>query len=677
MDPVSLAFGVVSVALQLVETTSAIQKLIATYKSAAKELAALSDKLDNIETICHSLEAVLANSEDLPRPWEVTLLKKLHKVIGDCRDRVSRVHDIISKILSRHHERRKPLNSLGALFLRHGSQIRQCNDDLDQSLSSLQLHMTTNILAVSMRPPAFPPQKSICSATTIIEDNSQVANRTASSQSRRMPLIQSHPEESVQHSKCGWNTVAYLKTTLKRKQLVGFGGPGCPATQDDLTIRAAVPLISLYVKMSIRRGYLSPLSITIQFPHMIKVGPAPDEIGRRVYVATYKNDLDTVKFLFSQGVLTPTTTATWGSAGAADDTMSLIGLATVQSAYNIFQFLAHHFPEVSQRSKMNHLGYDHASILHNKPDIRCALSYINLRKQFLTPIELWKLLGGIYDVGRARACIDLCWTHSHKDWAQFNLCVWEWVAVIFLDWSGPCMPASLTEDLIPILTEACSRGLDIHDMALPALEPPNCQQRVLERILKHADTEETALATMHSWVDLLEQAGIDVQQYLAVEVQYIGPRWDKTMCGFHGSTSFQRSFVVRNSRGRRLPSFIQTIDISCPVREVFNEFPHLVHVNFYGHVRGPLGVLKPHWIRPNIMVESYVETEDFPSWPVYPPFDQHLKEQCMRYGETKKQKELLDRSCDLMESRLDRKQLKKMRKAGLRMARQMPGAWVD
>ncbi|KAM5344448.1 hypothetical protein ACJ41O_012984 [Fusarium nematophilum] len=146
MDPVSLAFGVVSVALQLVETTSAIQKLIATYKSAAKELAALSDKLDNIETICHSLEAVLANSEDLPRPWEVTLLKKLHKVIGDCRDRVSRVHDIISKILSRHHERRKPLNSLGALFLRHGSQIRQCNDDLDQSLSSLQLHMTTNIL---------------------------------------------------------------------------------------------------------------------------------------------------------------------------------------------------------------------------------------------------------------------------------------------------------------------------------------------------------------------------------------------------------------------------------------------------------------------------------------------------------------------------------------------------
>ncbi|KAI8653487.1 Helo-like-N domain-containing protein [Fusarium keratoplasticum] len=146
MDPASLAFGVVSLAMQLMQTTTAIKKLIADYKSAAKDLAVLSDKLDDIEAVCHSLEVVLANFDEIRNPWEATLLNKLYKAIGDCRDKVSLAYDAVRKVTARHKNGRASLATVGSLFLQHRAQIRQCSDDLDRSLSSLQLHMTTNIL---------------------------------------------------------------------------------------------------------------------------------------------------------------------------------------------------------------------------------------------------------------------------------------------------------------------------------------------------------------------------------------------------------------------------------------------------------------------------------------------------------------------------------------------------
>ncbi|KAJ4324894.1 hypothetical protein N0V84_003730 [Fusarium piperis] len=146
MEPVSLAFGVVSLGMQLVQTAAAIRERIDAYKSAAKELSNLSDKLDDIEAICYSLEAAFSCCEQAPKPWDTMLLKKLHRIMSDCRDKVSRLYDIINKITSSQSKRHMPLNTTGARFLQHRSTIRKCNDELDQSLTSLHLHMTTNIL---------------------------------------------------------------------------------------------------------------------------------------------------------------------------------------------------------------------------------------------------------------------------------------------------------------------------------------------------------------------------------------------------------------------------------------------------------------------------------------------------------------------------------------------------
>lgn len=146
MDPTSLAFGVVSLAMQLVQTATTIQKLIATYKSAARELASLSDKLEDIEVICHSVEVVLTASEQAPKPWDAILLKKLHKTMADCRDKILQLHELIRKITSGPTKKRSPFSTMGALFLQHKGKIRQYNEDLDYSLQSLHLQMTTNLL---------------------------------------------------------------------------------------------------------------------------------------------------------------------------------------------------------------------------------------------------------------------------------------------------------------------------------------------------------------------------------------------------------------------------------------------------------------------------------------------------------------------------------------------------
>ncbi|KAF4462359.1 hypothetical protein FALBO_10829 [Fusarium albosuccineum] len=151
MEPVSLAFTVVSLGMQLVQTAAAIRTQIEAYKSAAKELSALSDKLDNIEAICYSLEAAFSCCEQAPKPWDVVLLQKLHKIMCDCRDKVTRLHQVVAKITSSQSARRTPLNTMGTRFLQNRGALRKCNEDLDQSLTSLHLHMTTNILFLNIR----------------------------------------------------------------------------------------------------------------------------------------------------------------------------------------------------------------------------------------------------------------------------------------------------------------------------------------------------------------------------------------------------------------------------------------------------------------------------------------------------------------------------------------------
>lgn len=157
MDPASLSFGILSLAMQLVQTAKAVKEYIAAYKSAAKELESLADKLDDIETICCSLEVILSDGTRRFNTLEVNLLQKLRRIIQQCLSKVSDIHKILNSISRMQKNTRNPLKTVGALFLRYKDQIRLATNGLDRCLSSLQLHMTANILygSPSLQPANF------------------------------------------------------------------------------------------------------------------------------------------------------------------------------------------------------------------------------------------------------------------------------------------------------------------------------------------------------------------------------------------------------------------------------------------------------------------------------------------------------------------------------------------
>ncbi|KAM5359379.1 hypothetical protein ACJZ2D_014509 [Fusarium nematophilum] len=658
MDPASLAFGVVSLAMQLVQTTSAIRKLIGAYKSAAKELTAMSDKLDDIETICHSLEIILDNFEAAPRSWETSLLLKLHKTIDGCRGKASQIHDVIIKVVSRHNERRNPLNTLGALFLQHRDQLRQCNDELDQALNMKR--------SVTSRLPPVP--------STFIVDHAAQATPIIIQTSPDPPrLVQDVAEVCVKHWTWRRNT-AYLRATQKRKVMPGLTGPDSPIIQNDVVIDGGVPLLNLYVRLSLRRGFLSPLSISLQFPHVINLSDDSEYVGDKLLEAMFYDDLEAIKSLFTEGSLTVATKVTWAPEYTDDDCTSLIGCAATKRSYSICQFL---IDQSRDPWREPHMARSSARVtdFDEDADVKCALAYINLRKGSLAPFEFMALIDGAFDADYVKDCIDLRRSYTYDDWAPFNLVIWRSVIDLFRIQDLDVL--ARTAEWASIVQEAISRGLDIHTNTWPRDFFLPKGSTALRAIMTHYDPQEEVHEKIHYWVNLLEQAGVDIQQYLDVEIEHC------VSSGTGGRDGpYNRTFIVRSSGDRRLPCWVETVDDSGP--DLFIEFSHLNYSEFFSHVRGLSGILEPRFARKYPRIDSFVETDDFPSWPVYPPFERPdttgMTKRYMRSEEGRNHIDGINRVCDLVESRFQRKQAKKRRKNGLwnwELERQMPGAWVE
>ncbi|KAH6971599.1 hypothetical protein BKA56DRAFT_594609 [Ilyonectria sp. MPI-CAGE-AT-0026] len=686
MDSTSLAFGVVSLAMQLVQTATAIQQLIASYKSAATELASLSNRLEDIETICHSLEVALACCEQAPKPWDAILLKKLHKTMTHCRDKVFQLHDLVSKITSSPTRNHNPLRTMGALFLQHRGKIRQYDSDLEGSLKSLHLQMTTNLLVMNLRPSIL-----LQSPTPTMANNGHQAGVKA-------PLALSKPRYEinvVEHWRQGWTSVLHVERTKTRKCSTGLHGPNASGTQDSSSFLAGSPLLGLYVELSIQHGSLSPLSIAIQFPTILDLNLNRRRPGGRLLHAIRRNSLSEVQTLFSERVLTLDTKLTW-EGSRADSETSLYGLATMLDSYEICQFLIQHSPDLSERSHMSpnpgiirvYQGYSGA---------RIALDYINLRQDCLAPFELKILLDGIYDVGYINCCVDACKVYVSSHWAPFNLMVWEHAVQGFLRRCEYRQETYDTRGWAQIIQQAILAGLDIHHCTWARHLRGGLS--ALRHILHRTDTTDNALENVQDWIDMLEEAGVDIQHYLQVEIEHCNSTWDESSpwldsdrIWWHGPEMlFKRQFIVKESRGRRLPCWIEVYSDSCTVREVFMEFPHLKQKSSFGLRHPQDDVTEQHlaWKFPIWKARpGHNDRSLLPSYPVYPPLDRNepaYLEQHVRpsriYHWSQEQLAGLDRACDLMESRFERRQARKMRKSGglkrLKLKTRMPGAWVE
>ncbi|KAH7134631.1 hypothetical protein B0J13DRAFT_641217 [Dactylonectria estremocensis] len=660
MDPKSLAFGVVSLAMQLVQTATTIQKLIAIYKSAAKELASLSEKLEDIEVICHSLEVALTASEQAPKPWDAILLKKLHKTMADCRDNIVLLHELISKITSGPARKRNPISTMGAMFLQYRGKIRQYNEDLDSSLQSLHLQMTTNLLYVNAK-----------------------LNRKG----YRPELIKPSHSQEAEYWRQGWFSLFCLQKTKIRKISTNFCGSDL-VTREDLSFLAGSPLLGLYVKLSIQRGSIRPLSISIQFPHILEMYLGSSSTGKRLEIAMLLNDLGEFQKLLGEKLLSLDTMVTWDEKHADWD-YSLFGLATACSAYDICRFLTQQVPEIPHQ---NHMSPNRTMVSIRGPavDMRAAYDFIGIRGGCLTLLEFETLVNDVYDADYISECICASKNYISTDWEPFNLVVFNCVLEEFqkrderadkiYDWNG----------WAKILADAISNGLDVHRPCRPLIRSPNKAYSAIFHIIDSTDTPNGALVEAEAWVDMLELAGVDIEEYLRVEIDQSASIWIEDFVGWHGlETVYKRQFVVRESKGRRLPCWVEVFPDSHPMREIFVELPHLRQKSSFGRRMVPYLRTREHlassWKCPTWSpMFPLHDRSSLPSYPVYPPLDRgdlwYSRGVAKLLDFEQAQLAGLDRACDLMESRFERKQAKKRRKAGgmkaLKRKGRMPGAWI-
>jgi hypothetical protein len=141
MEPVSLAVGVVPLALNIVQLSSTIREHIALFKSAPDDIKAIIEKTDMIGDICRSLELNIPDCDSAKPSLLSDDSKRLLELLDQCYASIKNVHDSLKKVMDKGQKRK-----VATQYLFNKSKIDKAERDLDKSLSMLQLYMATNTL---------------------------------------------------------------------------------------------------------------------------------------------------------------------------------------------------------------------------------------------------------------------------------------------------------------------------------------------------------------------------------------------------------------------------------------------------------------------------------------------------------------------------------------------------
>ncbi|KAL7756631.1 hypothetical protein ACKLNR_013624 [Fusarium oxysporum f. sp. zingiberi] len=550
--------------MQLVQTARAVKEYIAAYKSAAKELESLADKLDDIETICCSLEVILSDGTRSFNTLEVNLLQKLRRIIQQCLSKVSDIHKILNSISRMQKNTRNPLKTVGALFLRYKDQIRLATNGLDRCLSSLQLHMTANILTVTMTSHKAVRSPLPTTTTSTAREAKRIPGVRKLDLCDKRPTRRKSPETIIDTWRQAWSTKAFVQWTRRTTKEEISSGSSSSAIQDDSIFTIGSSLLSLYVKVSLRRGNLAPFCITLQIPRVIYLQEGQRQIGEKVEMAFMDDNLGQIQAFFTQGILTPATVIAWDEYDPDNET-SLLGLAALTKSQSILRFLATQTFDLSNR---NHIGSARYLYAFNGEDgPRCVLEYIKIRQDSILASEFHMILRGLVDPYNAQICIEACKPHFSGNMVVFNTAVWRYAMKQFKH-----DLAVNIEGWADLIAGCISRGLDIHQQLRSDTE----FSALKDILFYNWDTDEI-LEHVHRWIHILEEAGVNIKEYLMVETECCFATWRDTPYWNNkktGSSNYRRVLFIEESRGRQFPFWALFIQDECPVKELLTEHEH-------------------------------------------------------------------------------------------------------
>lgn len=167
------------------------------------------------------------------------------------------------------------------------------------------------------------PKRKLNSSPTLAIDTSNEENTNESTfgpqiiQPRRTRNISDMEVKFWTHS---WGSVYYLEYVTIRKK---SPSQARNAAQEESTLLVSSPLLRLYIKLSIQRGSLSPLTVSVKFPHVVVLEDFRD-ISAKLRRILDRADLVAFQALLVEGPLTPATRLV--SSIYPGDGISLLGV---------------------------------------------------------------------------------------------------------------------------------------------------------------------------------------------------------------------------------------------------------------------------------------------------------------------------------------------------------------
>ncbi|EWG52088.1 hypothetical protein FVEG_16918 [Fusarium verticillioides 7600] len=220
----------------------------------------------------------------------------------------------------------------------------------------------------------------------------------------------------------------------------------------------------------------------------------------------------------------------------------------------------------------------------------------------------------------------------------FNTPVWRYAMKQF-----KYVSAGNIEGWADLVADCVFRGLDIHQQ----LRSDTDFSALKDRLFYNWDTDEI-LENVHRWLDIVEQAGVSIKEYLMVETG-----------------------MTRKSAPRTTDAFFQD---ECPVRELLTEHEHFATpLTLY-----PAGSTKAYiaqheaWKEHQTLGAPDGSDRHRKGWPFWLPL-RHYNDY------SAEETEWVDRELQMAQKQCDRNQKRKERKIELHRQKQrvlMPGTWV-
>ena len=127
--------------------------------------------------------------------------------------------------------------------------------------------------------------------------------------------------------------LAFIAKTTVQKKTENIHGLGPSIIEDYSTFTVGSPFSSRSIKVCITQACFSPLYITLQVPCVIAVGYGSSSLGERIRDAYLDDDLEEIRQLLIQRVITPTTLLDW-NGNRTDTGYTILGVS-VQYGLNL------------------------------------------------------------------------------------------------------------------------------------------------------------------------------------------------------------------------------------------------------------------------------------------------------------------------------------------------------